>query len=35
MEEKYHNIKISNKIFKGVSKFIYLEKAVTNENLMH
>jgi len=35
MEEKYHNIKIRNKIFKSVSKFIYLEKTVTNENLIH
>jgi hypothetical protein len=35
MEEKYHNIKISNKIFKCVSMFIYLEKTVTNESLIH
>jgi len=32
MEEIYHNIKICNKIFKGVSKFIYLEKTIPNEN---
>ena len=35
MGEKYNNIKISNNILESVTKFIYLETTVTNDNLIH